>query len=60
MCKSERTQKPLEDVMGNLSPFISNKMLVVYMYIAFGQKLWHKDCSLLCNKTVLMGSTLET
>ena len=42
MCKSERTQKPLEDVMGNLSPFILNEMLVVvFMYIAFGQKLWH-------------------
>ena len=35
-------QKPLEDVMGNLSPFILNKMLVVvFMYNAFGQKLWH-------------------
>lgn len=42
MCKSESTQKPLEDVMGNLSPFILNKMLVVvFMYNAFGQKLWH-------------------
>ena len=40
MCTSKRTQRPLQDVMGSLSPLISTKMLVVvYSLIAFGQKL---------------------
>lgn len=44
----------------SLSFHLKQNAVVVYMYIAFGQKLRHKDCSLLCNKTVLWGSTLET
>ena len=40
--------------MDSLSSFISTKMLaVLYMHIAFGQKLGHKEWNLLCNKILL-------
>ena len=57
MCISKRTQRPLEDMMGSLSPFISTKMLVVVdMWITFGTKLWHKEKSPLCNTIFLWRS----
>ena len=61
MCTSKRTQRPLEDMMGSLSPFISTKMLVVIdMWIAFGLKLRLKEWSPLCHKIFLWRSVLVT
>lgn len=37
--QSKRTQRPLEDVMGSLSPFISTKMLIVCLHVDY---LWTK------------------
>ena len=38
--KENPLRRPLEDMMGSLSPFISTKMLVVIdMWITFGTKL---------------------
>ena len=49
-----KRKRPLKDVMDSLSSFISTKMqAVLYMYIAFGQKLGHKEWNLLCNKILL-------
>ena len=33
MCTSKRTQRPLRDVMGSRSPFISTKMLVICLHV---------------------------